>query len=117
RNIQISFDWMISGCVGLCIHCDQATDGGDGRPRLGVVLVGIALILGTNALADGDGDLVVVGGVNADRATIIEDLQSSSRGKILLDVVIEIVLLSAKEGEVSVVEVEIFTQAGPVDMF
>ena len=40
---------------------------------------------GSHPLADGNRDLVVAGGVNADRAVVIEDLQRCPAGEVLIE--------------------------------
>ena len=84
---------MIAGGFRIGIDRDQPADRGDGGLGLGVVLVGVVLVVGANALADNHGDLVVIGGMNTDRAVSVDDLQAGARREILLEMVVEVVVL------------------------
>src|SRR5271157_4801309 len=84
---------MISRALDLGVERDQTADVGDGGPGFAVVL----------------------GGVDADRTAIVNDLQARPRGKTLLEVIAEVVSLPEDVGEVIIVEVHLVAQAGPVD--
>src|SRR5205807_9670118 len=93
----------------------QPADHGDRGLGLIVVLVSVVLILGAHTLAHDHGDLVVVGGVDADRTMRVDDLEVGSSGKVLLEMIVKVVGLAEDVGEVSVIEVELVMQARPID--
>jgi len=82
-NIEIALDRMIACALCHGVDRNQPTDGCDRGLSFFVVLVGVFLILRTYALADNDGDLVVVGSMNADGAARVNDFQAGSRRESL----------------------------------
>ena len=113
-NIKVGFHWMISRSLHICIEGDQPADRGDGRLGFGVVLVGVTLIFRANSLADDYGDFVVIRCVHADRAMIVDDFQAGVSRKILLEMVVVIESLTEYVGEISVVNIDLVAQPGPV---
>ena len=114
RDVEVGFDGMISGCVGLRVHGNQPADGGNRRLGLAVVLVGILLIFSTHTLANNYGDPVVLGGMHAHGAVIVDDLQARASGEVLFDVIVKVVGFAKDIGEVAVVDVELVPKARPV---
>src|SRR5579871_3405618 len=105
--IARTFDFRVDG--------DKAADGGDGRLGFAVVLVGIALILSRDALADDDRNVVVVGRMNTDGAVIIDHLEAGARGETLFQVIVEVVTLPKDIGKITVVDVDFVLNSRPVD--
>ncbi len=81
-----------------------------------VVFVGVALVFRAHALADGDGDFVIVGGADADRAVIVIDAQAGSGGRdVLFEVVVEVEGFAKDVVEVAVVDVHVVAELAPVE--
>src|ERR1700694_369142 len=114
RNVEVGFDGMISGGLGLGIDRNQATDRRNSGLGFMVILVGVVLIVGANALADHYRNLVIVGSVNADRPVRVNDLDAGARREVLLEMIVEVVAMTENVAEVAVVEVELVMQTGPV---
>src|ERR1700730_6642515 len=115
-NVEISLHGMIPSRFSLGVNGNQSADRNDGGLGLVVVPIGVVLIVGSNALADDYGDLVVVGCMDTDCAVRVDDLESGSGGKILLEMIAEVVGLAENVSEVAVVKVELIAHAGPVHM-
>src|SRR5450432_2276955 len=113
-NIEIALYRMIPRALGHGVNRDQAADRRYRGLGLFVVLVGVILVIRAHALADDDGDLVVVGGMHAHRATRVNHFQAGSRGERLLQMIVEVVGLPEEVGEVAVVEIHLVAKSGPV---
>ena len=115
-NIQIALHGVIAGGLSLGVERQQPSGGGDGRLGFRVVLVGVTLALGADALADSDGNFVVVGEADADRAVIVVDAQAGNGWRqILFEVVVEVEGLAEDVIQVVVVDVHVVADLAPVE--
>ena len=106
---------MVASGVHFGIEGDQAADGGQGGLGLGIELVGSGLVIGADALAHRDSDLIVVGGVDADRAMIIHDLKAGPGGEVLLEMVVEVEGIAEDVVDVFVVDAHVVANLAPVE--
>ena len=113
RNVQIRVHPVIACTVSVRIYSDKLAGNGNLGPGLPVPVVGFTLLFGADPLVNRDVDLIVVGGVDIDRATLVRNFQAPTGGKCLLHIV-GVGVGVAPPGRVVSFDVKLVTNALPV---